>query len=408
MMKVDIRRILLRKIFLIPVAVLLLYALTGFFARPPAVRWALSNYARETLHCRLSLGEVRINPFCLTFEASDFTLAEADGTPLGGFSRLFLDCQIAQPVSTGARIKELRVERPAVQVTIEPGGGINLARLAPSSNEPKPAQSEPVRMLLDNMAVLDGEVTITDNRHGPPSTLHIGAINFTLQNLSTFQDLPATCALTANNPAGEMFHWEGDLSLTPLRSSGKVTLTGIRTSTLWAFVRDSVNLEPPSGQFEIHTDYCFDAGGPELQFLLDGLRVKAADLSLQLASADKPLLKLDQIELEGARLDLAARELALGKLLIAGGALDLQIDPAGQINLQRMAGKKAPVVEKDATLPEIPGQNDAPSGNRGRKGRASDFRRTALEIERRIDRDQQHRSGACGLETHCPLQRTDR
>ena len=307
-----------------------------------------------------------------------------------------------------ARIKELRVERPAVQVTIEPGGGINLARLAPSSSEPKPAQSEPVRMLLENMVVLDGEVTITDNRHSPPSTLHIGAINFTLQDLSTFRDQPASCVLTANNPAGEMFHWEGDISLTPLRSSGKVTLTGIRTSTLWEFVRDRVNLEPPSGQIEIHTDYCFDAGGPELQFLLDGLRVKVADLSLQLASANKPLLKLDQIELEGARLDLAARELVLGKLLIAGGALDLQIDPAGQINLQRMAGKKAPAAGKDAAPPEIPGQNDAPPETTGGKGRTSDFRRIALEIERRIDRDRQHRSGACRLETHRCLQHTDR
>ena len=91
MMKVDIRRVLLSKIFLIPVAVLLLYTLTGFFLAPLAVRWALPKYARETLQCRLGLGEVRINPFLLTVEASDFTLAEADGTPLGGFSRLFLD-----------------------------------------------------------------------------------------------------------------------------------------------------------------------------------------------------------------------------------------------------------------------------------------------------------------------------
>jgi len=66
-------------------------------------------------------------------------------------------------------------------------------------------------------------------------------------------------------------------------------------------------------------------------------------------------------------LDLAARELALEKLLIAGGALDLQIDPAGRINLQRMAGKEAPVAGKDGAPQKIPGQNDAPPETTGEK-----------------------------------------
>jgi len=58
-----------------------LYALLGFkvapgFVRNKAVEYVRSEYGRE-----LTLGEIRIHPFKLQFEARDIAFPDADGEP---------------------------------------------------------------------------------------------------------------------------------------------------------------------------------------------------------------------------------------------------------------------------------------------------------------------------------------
>jgi uncharacterized protein involved in outer membrane biogenesis len=338
-MNPAIRRFLTRKRFLIPVAALLLYTFTGFVIAPFAVRWYVPRYALDQLKCRADIGKVRINPFLFTFEVNEFSLAEQDGSPLARFSRLFLDLEMSGIFQWTTRFREFRLEKPALHVVFEPGGGINLAKLTPRSAAPKDPKSKPFRMILQSVVITGGQVAVTDRRQSKPANLSFQNLNLNLKDFSTIQNRNGSYSFSAMTPKGETVQWQGDISLVPFRSSGRIAFKGIQATTLWKFQRDTVNLEPPAGKLDLSTDYHIDASGTPLQLKLDRFGVDLSKLSLKLIGANKPLIELSKLKLDSARLDLAARAFQVGKLLLNGGMLHLGVDEAGRSNFEKMVRK---------------------------------------------------------------------
>ena len=75
--------------YLIGAAVLLVlvvaYAAAGFLAVPYFARKAAVDFVRTHYGRTLTIGEVRCNPFTLTFDVSGVALPDADGRPLLAF-----------------------------------------------------------------------------------------------------------------------------------------------------------------------------------------------------------------------------------------------------------------------------------------------------------------------------------
>ena len=153
---------------------------------------------------------------------------------------------------------------------------------------------------------------------------------------------PSPRDIAAVTDAGESVRWEGEIALAPFRSTGKLTLNGIRTASLWQFVRDSVNLEEPEGRIDFATAYRLNAGSSPLQLTLEGLHFSITELALQLPQAEKPLFQAKQLELTAPRFDLASRELQVSRLLLGGGAIDARLDEGGALNLQQVIRPSPP------------------------------------------------------------------
>ena len=79
---------------LITAAVVGLYALLGFQAAPRIVRSQAVSFVKKEYGRDLGIGVVRINPFLLQVEVNDLSLPDADGTPMLGFRRLFVDFEL--------------------------------------------------------------------------------------------------------------------------------------------------------------------------------------------------------------------------------------------------------------------------------------------------------------------------
>ena len=129
-MKQSIWRLLSRKSFQIPAAALLFYAVLGFLIAPRAVRWYVPKLCTDRLKCTAEIGKVAINPFLLTFEAKEFSLKGPDGAFLAGFDKLFLDFQVSGLFHRTVKFGEFHLERPRIDLVIEPDGSINLVNLA--------------------------------------------------------------------------------------------------------------------------------------------------------------------------------------------------------------------------------------------------------------------------------------
>jgi hypothetical protein len=350
-MRPGIRRFLVSKFLLVPVGALLLYTLTGFILAPLVVRWYVPKYTRDQLNCQANLGKVRLNPFLLRFEVNDFSLSGPDGSPLVGFARLYLDCEMTGFFHWAAYFKEIRLEKPSVNLVVETDGSLNFAALAPKPLEEKPktSQSRSLGLILGTVAITGGEVAVTDRRQATPAVLSFQNLDLELRTLTTLVDESGTYSLEAGTRDGEVIAWQGQLSLAPFHSNGKIACSGIRTATLWEFAQNIVNLQEPQGKLNVSTDYQFNAAETPLRLTLENFRVDLSNVALKLAGTEESFFELNKFEINSARFDLASRALQINSFLVDGGLLQIRIDETGRTSLEQAIRSKPAPEGKEVT-----------------------------------------------------------
>jgi uncharacterized protein involved in outer membrane biogenesis len=348
-MRSGIRRFLTSKFFLISVGALLLFTLAGFILAPNMIRWYVPKYTQDQLKCQASMGKVLLNPFLLRFEVNDFSLNGPDGVPLVSFAKLYLDCDMTGFFHWAIHFQDIRLEKPLVNLVVEPDGSLNFAALAPKSSEEKPKTSEsrPLGFILGTMAITGGEVTVTDRRQVTPATLNFQNLDLELRTLTTLVEKNGSYSMEAGTSDGETIAWHGQLSLMPFHSNGKIVFSGIRTASLWKFLQHSVNLEEPKGLLGISTDYQLSAAQIPLHLTLENFRADLSGVALKLTSAETPFFELNRFDINSAHFDLASRKLQIKRFLVDGGVLHVGIDEAGQSNLEKVMRSKLRVEEKE-------------------------------------------------------------
>ncbi len=415
-MKHTLRRVLTSKLLIIPVAAVGLYALAGFVLLPALVRWGLPKFAREQLGCEASVDAVHFNPFRLQLELAGLRLNDLDGVQVFAFQRLFADLQAAGINRWTLKFREIRLEQPSLTVVLQKDGSTNVQKLFAASEgtsePPAEPSSEPSRMILQNVAIVGGRLEILDRRQPTPAELKIEEFNLTLRDLATVGNQNGTYALSASTHEGESLEWEGDVTLSPIRSKGKIYLGNLRSRTLWEFARDRLNIEPPGGLLNISAAYLLEAGSGPMQLTLEGVRMDVTDLSLEVIQADRPTftlkkaelqvprfdlqsgvveqglrldaadaslkilhtdsvpLELRKVELQVPRFDLPSRVIKEASLLIDGGAASVRLDSSGEVNLLRIAALKPSLGEKDIEEP-LRRQNEQPPMDASLTSRAS-------------------------------------
>lgn len=364
-MNPTLRRVLTGKYFLFSVAALLLYSLAGFFALPYAIGWYLPKLAHDRLSCRVDIGNIRINPFLMDVELTGFRLSGPDGSPLAGFERLFFDLEPSGVFRRTATFREVSLDSPTLQLVFEADGETNFSRLVPKSTEPEPpppSSTHSIRILLQLTAITGGTVNVTDKRPSVPATITFQDLNLTVNALSTLPEQRGTYSLSTTTPNGETFQWQGEIGLAPFRSSGQLACLNLQTATLWGVMRDNLHLESPAGKLDVATQYRIDTGYAPLQLSLENLKVGLSGTSLKLAETEEPFFELNRLDVDSVQMDLAAKSIQVGKILVAGGKLRFHVDETGVDNLQKIWAKPPAKKQPEAppSLPEIHAQQPSP------------------------------------------------
>jgi len=348
----TVRKVLTSKYLIIAAATLLLYALAGFLVAPRIIQWYVPKFAQQSLHCRADVGKIRINPLLLTLEVEQFALQQADEAPLAAFARLFVDLEMSSLFRWAVVVRELNIDQPEFHLVVEPDGSINFEKLA-TAPPPEPAQvnDTPVPLLLQSVAVSGGRINVVDKRQSTPADFTLQALNLQLENVATIKDWNGTYRLAATTGDQGSVEWNGEISLAPLRSQGKLSLKDIELASLWKFFRDNTNLEHSSGQLNVATEYRFNADNNPGQMTLDGLRVSFADLSLKLRNTEKPFLQLKKGDLNVPSINLGTREVQVSHLLLEDGAVDARINESGTMNLEQIVSTTSPKKQQKETAP---------------------------------------------------------
>jgi hypothetical protein len=330
------------------------YAAFGFFGVPRLLRSNLESFVSTHYSRRVSIGDIRFNPFTLSLEIRAFSLPDADGQPMLAFSRLLVNLGIVSIWRRGPSFQEIALEDPFERVLIRPDGTLNLADLGKGfATQPPPNQkpAAPLRLFIDKLSVRRGRTLYEDRSRRDPFVANLTPITFDLRDFSTTAKTGNEYSLEGATEAGERFNWSGTVGMNPLSSRGRFEIDHLLAHTLWSYVRDSVAFEIPSGSLTLAGDYDFTSAGNPIGLGVDVHDLTVSDLALQPKGKDTHYIELKSIEVQGTRVDLAKRSVQVAKVHVAGGGVRAWRGADDSINLMELTATHTPA----ASPPPAPG-----------------------------------------------------
>ncbi|MCW5604187.1 MAG: DUF748 domain-containing protein, partial [Burkholderiales bacterium] len=207
-----LRALVLSRAAMVALALLAIYALAGFLLAPWLVRQQLPTLVEKRLGAQGSVAEVRINPFLLTFEASDLAITEKNGTQALQVTRLFIDFEASSLLRWAWTFREIRVEGPVINVELDSGGHLNFARLlaaTQTADAPAPGPARPPRLLLRQLIVAGGSFRFTDHTLDPAARTRLDPVSFEVNDVSTLPDRHGEHVLIARMPRSGILEWQG-------------------------------------------------------------------------------------------------------------------------------------------------------------------------------------------------------
>lgn len=334
------------------------YALCGFYAAPALLRSQLPALVQQHLGAHATVGGVRINPFLFSVELTDLALGPKAGEPaVIRAGRVLVDFETSSLLRWAWTFSRIELDRLTVNAELDARENLNLAQLftlpRPVQPAPVPAATpaSPPRLLLQHVAISGGAFSFTDHTLQPAATARFNPIDFELHDVSTLPDREGGYVLHARLPGGGNLAWQGDLTLAPIATDGRITLKDGKLATLWRFVRDEVAVAEPGGSFDISLNYKlgYTAGALDLQ--TDHMALSLRDVALAQSRDGAVLAQLKQLALDGGSLDLRRRRIAFTGARIGDGTINVALDETGQPDWARLWRPAAAPAKPTAPVP---------------------------------------------------------
>ena len=336
------------------VAILVAYTLAGFFLVPRLIASYVPRYAEQQLKRRAQIGEVRVNPLLLRIDVKNFRLTEADGRPLLGFDRLFVDLELVKSIIRAAfTFAEIRLEAPYVDAVMSPDGRINVVDLIDAFPKGEPAKqpSRPPRLLVQHAVVQRGLVSFTDRSRGAAQQAAAQPIDVELRDITTLPERQGPYTISATLTGGGVVSWNGQISLVPVASAGHFDLRGFPLATAWRFVQGEVAVAEPKGALDANVRYDFAYRDGATSLRVDGVDVTARGLVVTERESKAPLLTLDEAGLARVSGDLVARQLTVPEITVKRGRVAATIARDGTVNWERLVTRPASAAPKPGASP---------------------------------------------------------
>jgi uncharacterized protein involved in outer membrane biogenesis len=233
----------------------LLYTLVGFFLVPYLIKAYAIPAVAEKLKRPVLVKEVELNPFTLSLRMTGLEIREANQSALIGFDEFFVNFQASSLIRRAYVFDTIRLTVPYVSARVSKDGRMNLAELVPPDDGSQPAappQSEKIpaeipAIEIGEFEIAQGVVEFRDESKPKPYALDIVPIHIVLKNFHTKPGGDNSYAFTAELGKGEMLSWAGTVSLEPIRSSGKFSLSGVKLPSLWQYLHDRFRFDITDG-----------------------------------------------------------------------------------------------------------------------------------------------------------------
>ncbi len=319
----------------------LAYTLVGFLLLPWVARDQAPKLAEKHLGVDLALEKVRFNPYLFKLTVEGLAVDDPESGPMLAFQRLVVDFSLSSTWRRAWTFSELTLEQPDLRLHRGADGIGNIERVldrlpppeTPAEPEPEPGDAPP-RLVLHNVSLVEGRLTIEDDAHPEDWSLSLGPLSFVMENFATLPEREGLYSLEATGPRGGKIRWSGTFAVGPLASEGEIDVDNLALAPFWEYVRHDFDAElTGDARLGLGFDYALDGGGAELDFRLAQGRARLTGLEVARRSSGEALLGLPDTRADAVEFDLADGTFSIGTVDLAQPEIELRRLEDGRIDL---------------------------------------------------------------------------
>ncbi|TKB73315.1 MAG: DUF748 domain-containing protein [Nitrospira sp.] len=354
------------RLAILGLALVALYALVGFFLIPYLIKTYAIPAVAEKLKRPVLVKEVELNPFTLSLRLTGVEIRETDQSALLGFEEFFVNIQASSLIRRAYVFDAIRLTMPYVSARVFKDGRMNLAELVPSDDGSQPApppqaekaSAEIPAIEIGEFEIAQGAVEFRDESKPKPYSLDIVPIHIVLKNFHTKPGGDNSYAFTAELGKGETLSWAGTVSLEPIHSSGKFSLSGVKLAGLWQYLHDRFRFDITDGTVAADARYELDASATPMKMQVLQANVRIEKLAVREDGSLDPEITIPVLSVGGVDVDLATHEVTVGNIVVERASFTAWLNPDGTLNYQQMFAPVDPAQSPSAASSSSPKPKD--------------------------------------------------
>jgi hypothetical protein len=326
-------------------AVVVVYALLGFFLAPWVINKTATTAVRDTLGVALNLEKVSVNPFVLSLQIDGLELDEPGGEAFLTVERIFVNFQLSSLFRWAVTFREFHIDAANIRLARDGGGEFNVgffAQQAAGPGETEPAsESAPPRLLIHDFAIVDSVVDWKDEVPPEPVATRLGPINIAISELNTLPERSGLQDVVITTESQGTLSWSGSLQLNPLHSAGRATIRGSHFPLTSAYLKHEIGFDVNQGSIDVELDYRVDtrpdgtlaASISNLEMAVSDLAVRTFNEALGRSGEDREVLTLPLMRLRGGEFRWPEKTVSASGFSIDDGVISLYRDADGALNV---------------------------------------------------------------------------
>jgi hypothetical protein len=317
-------------------ALVLVYALVGFFLVPRIIDSQIRTQARTSLHREARSASVAFNPFTLAATISGFTLSDRDGTDLLAFDRLLVDLQVSGLFRRAFRFREIRIDRPTVTARIMSDGKPSIADLMESPGTDSSAPFQPPRVIVDRLMVSGGVVHFTDAARQPAYETRFEPLNLDVTDLITIPQEGGAHQVTVGVGDGAELRWSGQQTVEPLSFTGRLDIVGLDLHRVWEYAGHGQPVDVAAGRADLGLPYAIRREKDrQIHMTLDGATASIRTLTVKPRGSDENWLTIPELQVQNVMAAWPASRVEVERVRIVKPQVLSRVEQDGTINWSR-------------------------------------------------------------------------
>lgn len=324
-------------------ALVVLYGIAGFLLLPWWLERTLPEQLNERMGWQSDVADISVNPFALSVEAVDLSARDSEDEPVLAFDRLAVDLNFFQLVRGIVGFEAIELQEPFIRLDLLEDYGVNFARdwqnnnpaaEAPATDpEDSAEEADPPRFYFTGIVIEGGELLFRDFSKAEAAEFRITPLDLSLNDLATWRRDGQDSSYSLQAAIGdESIEWQGELSVTPLYSSGTISISGIGYQTLEHFLAPYLPYDLRGGRVSLQSEYELQAGDMLLLATRNGT-LSLEELAVAVAEdSEEARLTSGTISVDQIGFDLSAREASVGDVSLTALEIAVARDENGVID----------------------------------------------------------------------------